>query len=129
MSTLHSFGRKAGHAADRILKKSSDMLEVGKVKLTVTREEHKIDEACYRIGAKIFELYKDSDDAPNDIAADIAEIKERKARIDYLTTKVNVEAEEETDDFGEEVIIDITEDVPDEEKAEAEEKKDGAESE
>ena len=63
------------------------------------------------------------------VEKDIAEIKERKARIDYLTTKVNVEAEEETDDFGEEVIIDITEDVPDEEKAEAEEKKDGAESE
>ena len=110
MSTFESFGRKAGHAANRIIKKSSDLFESGKVKLSITREQHLIDEAFYKIGEKIFKAYEFEEDVPAEIAAEVAEIKERKELISRLSTKVTEEEEEDAENFGEEVIIDITED-------------------
>lgn len=104
---LKAFKRKAARVADRVAEKSSDLLETGKTKLAVVKEEHAIDELFYKIGELVYARCKNDGEIPDYLAADFAEIDERRRRVNDLKNEVRTEAET-SDVDGEEIIIDIT---------------------
>lgn len=104
-----AFERKASRLAGQVAQKGSELLDAGKTKLAIGKEEHAIDELYYKIGEAVYRQAKKDGAVPDYIAADIAEIDVRKRRVDELRTAVKQEAAaSDTDPGQDEIIIDIT---------------------
>ena len=114
---LKDFQRKASRLAGRAAQKGSDLLETGKTKIAIGKEEHAVDELFYKIGEAVYDRCRKNGEVPEDLAVFFIEIEEHRRRIDELKNEVRMEAESSAEEDGEEVIIDITEE-PEEEKAE-----------
>ena len=112
---LKDFQRKASRLAGRAAQKGSDLLETGKTKIAIGKEEHAVDELFYKIGEAVYDRCRKSGKVPEDLAVFFNEIEEHRRRIDELKNEVRMEAESSVDEDGDEVIIDITEE-PEEEK-------------
>lgn len=104
MSSFKSFQRKAGHIAGNVLQKGSELLDSGKLKLAIGKEEHAISELYYQIGASFYEHAKEEGVTPDYLSAEFAEVEEHYRRLAELRS----EKEEETTAQTDEVIIDIT---------------------
>lgn len=114
---LKDFQRKASRIAGQVAQKGSDLLETGKTKIAIGKEEHAIDELFYKIGEAVYNRCRQKGEIPEDLTAYIKEIEEHYRRIDDLKNEVRMESESTVDESGEEVIIDITTE-PEEKKAE-----------
>ena len=114
---LKDFQRKASRLAGRAAQKGSDLLETGKTKIAVGKEEHAVDELFYKLGETVYDRCNKSGEIPEALIGIFNEIEEHRRRIDELKSGVRMESESSADEDGEEVIIDITEE-PEEKKPE-----------
>lgn len=106
-----AFERKATRLAGQVSRKGSELLDAGKTKLAIAKEEHAIDELYYKIGEAVYRRAKKDGTAPEYIAADIADIDRHLRRVDELRSVVRQEAAaSDTDPGQDEIIIDITAD-------------------
>lgn len=112
MSTFDTFRRKAGHVAGNVVDKGSEILASGKVKLSVAKEKHAVEELYYQIGSEVYRHYKDAEETPAFLAALFDEVEIHLNRMEELKTG-NVRESCEPASSEEEVIIDITETVND----------------
>lgn len=106
-----AFERKATRLAGQVAQKGSELLDAGKTKLAIGKEEHAIDELYYKIGEAVYHQYKAGEGIPAYVEADIAAIEEHLRRVEELKNGVKVEQEtvsSEPADEYDEVIIDIT---------------------
>lgn len=119
MSSFKTFETKAGHLMGNFVQKGSELVETGKIRLSIGREERAVDELFYKIGEAVYENCKKNGVSPEYIASDCDEIDERRTHIALLNAKLNA-ARTATEDMGaaakkekeakqeKEVIIDIT---------------------
>lgn len=112
MSTFDTFRRKASHVAGNVVDKGSEILASGKVKLSIAKEKHAVEELYYKIGSETYRHYKDTDEIPAFLVALFDEVEMRLNRMEELKNNVTQEECESTSP-EEEVIIDITENVND----------------
>lgn len=123
MSSFKTIERKAGHLMGNFVQRGSEMVETGKIRLSIGREERAVDELFYEIGEAVYENCKKNGVSPDYIASDCAEIDERRTKIAQLNAKLNA-TRNATVDMNEapkkekEVIIDITIDEKNEDKKE-----------
>ncbi|MGN0963002.1 MAG: hypothetical protein ACI4PP_05435, partial [Clostridia bacterium] len=85
---LKDFQRKASRLAGRAAQKSSDLLETGKTKIAVGKEEHAVDELFYKLGETVYDRCSKSGEIPEDLAGIFNEIEEHRRRIDELKNEV-----------------------------------------
>lgn len=105
------FERKATRFAGQVAQKGSELLDAGKTKLAIGKEEHAIDELYYKIGEAVYNQCKATGEVPDFIAADIAAIDAHLRRVDELKNNVKQEtAYSDTAAAQDEIIIDITAD-------------------
>lgn len=130
MSSFKTFERKAGHLMGNVVQKGSGLVETGKIRISITKEEHAVDELFYKIGEAVYENCRKHGVGPEYIASDCDEVDEHRARIAKLNAKLSAartatedmnEAKEKNNKKEEEVIIDITiDDNQDEDKEKSE---------
>lgn len=105
------FERKATRLAGQVAQKGSELLDAGKTKLAIGKEEHAIDELYYKIGEAVYNQCKASGDVPDYISADIIAIDAHRRRVEELKNGVKQEAAySDTTSTQDEIIIDITAD-------------------
>lgn len=128
MSSFKTFERKAGHLMGNVVQKGSGLVETGKIRISITKEERAVDELFYKIGEAVYENCRKNGVAPDYIASDCDEVDERRSRIATLNGKLSAarmatedmsEAKEKEKNQEKEVIIDIT---IDDDKSEEKEK-------
>ena len=108
MSSFKTFQRKAGHILETAVQKGSGLMETGKIKLSIGKEERAIDELFYRIGEAVYENCRKNGVTPEYIANQCDEIDQRRSRVTELKSKLNAASAECGDDIKEEeIIIDI----------------------
>ena len=108
---LKDLERKATRLAGQVAQKGSELLDAGKTKLAIGKEEHAIDELYYKIGEAVYQQAKKEGEIPEYLAADIAAIDDHLRRVDELKCKVKQEAAySDTAAAQDDIIIDITAD-------------------
>ena len=108
--------RKATRLAGHVAKTGYKLLDAGKTKLAIGKEEHAIDELYYKIGEAVYAQSMAGGEVPSYIESDIAAINEHLRRVEEL--KQNAKAKSEEDSFDsdssadeyDDIIIDITSD-------------------
>jgi len=106
-----AFERKATRFAGQVAQKGSELLDAGKTKLAIGKEEHAIDELYYKIGEAVYQQAKNEGEIPEYLAADIAAIDAHMRRVEELKNKVEQETEySDTAAAQDDIIIDITAD-------------------
>lgn len=110
MFSFKDIERKAGHYAGKFLDKGSDLVQTGKLKLAIGKEEHAIDELYYQIGKAVYDHYEDKSEAPIYLADFFEKVSERKERIVILESSLEKEEDEAEEDI-EEFVVDITEEA------------------
>ena len=103
-----AFERKATRIAGQVAQKGSELLDAGKTKLAIGKEEHAIDELYYKMGEAVFHQSEAGNEVPEYLAADIAEIKEHLLRIETLKSGKKEEPAASAASVDNDVIIDIT---------------------
>ncbi|MBQ1252250.1 MAG: hypothetical protein IIY02_04970 [Firmicutes bacterium] len=103
-----AFERKATRIAGQVAQKGSELLDAGKTKLAIGKEEHAIDELYYKMGEAIFQQSEAGGEVPAYLASDIAEIKEHLLRIESLKNGKKDTPAASASSVEDEVIIDIT---------------------
>ena len=79
-----TFERKATRLAGQVAQKGSELLEAGKTKLAIGKEEHAIDELYYKIGEAVYQQSVAGEEVPAYAKSDVEEIKEHFLRIESL---------------------------------------------
>ena len=87
MSTFDTFRRKASHVAGNVVDKGSEILASGKVKLSIAKEKHAVEELYYKIGSETYRHYKDTDEIPAFLVALFDEVEMRLNRMEELKNK------------------------------------------
>lgn len=105
-----AFERKATRLAGQVAQKGSALLDAGKTKLAIGKEEHAIDELYYKIGEAVYNQCKTTGDIPEYLSADIAAIEEHRRRVAELKNDVKQETAYSDTPAQDEIIIDITAD-------------------
>lgn len=104
-----AFERKATRLAGQVAQKGSELLDAGKTKLAIGKEEHAIDELYYKIGEAIYNQCKATGEVPENLAADIDAIDAHRRRVEELKNGVKMETPySDTTPAQDEIIIDIT---------------------
>ena len=102
-----TFERKATRLAGQVAQKGSELLEAGKTKLAIGKEEHAIDELYYKIGEAVYQQSVAGEEVPAYAKSDVEEIKEHFLRIESLKKgKKESDSTDASTDDG--FIIDIT---------------------
>ncbi len=119
MSSFKTFETKAGHLMGNFVQKGSELVETGKIRLSIGREERAVDELFYKIGEAVYDNCRKNGVSPNYIASDCDEVDEHRTNIALLNAKLNA-ARTATEEMGagvkqekeavqeKEVTIDIT---------------------
>lgn len=89
MSILEEFMGKAKAAADIAGKKTSEIVEISKLKLQITQLNSEVDKSYSRLGALVYESLKNSADAKDVINVIVAEIDELNSKIQEAEGKIN----------------------------------------
>lgn len=103
MSSFKTFESKAGHLMGNFMQKGSELVETGKIRLSIGREERAVDELFYKIGEAVYENCKKNGVSPAYIAADCDEVDERRTHIALLNAKLNA-ARAASEDMGAEAM-------------------------
>jgi hypothetical protein len=114
MSSFKTFERKAGRLMGNMVQKGSGMVETGKIRVSINREERAVDELFYKIGEAVYDNCMRNGVTPDYIASECKEVEERRVKIAKLNAKLSM-ARAATEDMDskkgkqeKEVIIDIT---------------------
>jgi hypothetical protein len=90
------------------------MVETGKIRVSINREERAVDELFYKIGEAVYDNCMRNGVTPDYIASECKEVEERRVKIAKLNAKLSM-ARAATEDMDskkgkqeKEVIIDIT---------------------
>jgi hypothetical protein len=118
MSSFKTFQRKAGHMMGNAVQKGSDLMETGKTRLGIGKEERAVDELFYKIGEAVYENCKKNGVTPEYIAPACKEVDEHRARIEDLKSKLEDGQEDADAEEDKEVVIDISIDDKDEKQNE-----------
>lgn len=95
MSFFKNLSEKAVSTAQAIGSKSQDMVEIGKLKMSISQIEGDIKKLKFEIGELVYDSYSKSQEYPTeligkinqDITAKFAEIEDLKAKIQEINEK------------------------------------------
>ena len=89
MSIFKDFGEKAKKTAKKVGEKSSDMVEVGKLKVKISQLQDDIRRSKTEIGQYFYESYIDQTEMPEDKIQPICEaIKDNYQEIEEINEKI-----------------------------------------
>ena len=89
MDNFDNTVQKAKDAFDIVLKKTEDLVNVGKQKISVASLNNKLNKAYANLGKLQFDLIKDSDNQTEEVIALVSEIKQLKAEIKTLMDEID----------------------------------------
>jgi hypothetical protein len=88
MTFLKDLGKKISDVAQDATEKASEMVEITKLKSSISRENDAINEAKKQIGMKIYAMYKAGETVPEVIAEDLKNIDTRHETIAGIEAKI-----------------------------------------
>lgn len=89
MDNFDNTVQKAKDAFDIVFKKTEDLVNIGKQKLSVSNLNNKLNKAYANLGKLQFDLIKDSDNQTEAVAACVSEIKQLKSDIKKLMNEID----------------------------------------
>ena len=89
MDNFDNTVQKAKDAFDIVFKKTEDLVNIGKQKLSVANLNNKLNKAYANLGKLQFDLIKDSNDQTEVVAVLVSEIKQLKAEIKTLMNEID----------------------------------------
>jgi DNA-directed RNA polymerase subunit RPC12/RpoP len=89
MAFLENLGKKVGEAAQAAAKKSGELVEVTKLNVNINSEEDKVQKLYAQIGKIIYEQYRASGVAQDDIKEACEEITVHEQNIKSLKEKIS----------------------------------------
>jgi hypothetical protein len=95
MTFLKDLGKKISEGVQDATEKASEMVEITKLKSSISRENDAINEAKKQIGEKVFAMFKAGETLPEAIAEDLKNIDTRLQTIAGIEAKIaEIKAEE-----------------------------------
>ncbi|NMB98242.1 MAG: zinc ribbon domain-containing protein [Clostridiaceae bacterium] len=88
MSFFDKLGKRVGEAAQVAAKKSSDLVEITKLNMSISTEEDKIEKTYAKIGKEIFAKFNSNDEVDPDVIEFCKEIKTYQDNILNLKAKL-----------------------------------------
>lgn len=100
MSFLKKISKTALETASNIGSKSSEMIEIGKLKLNRTQLEGKIEDKKIEIGSLVYDAYRNDKEPDKDAVVEIVTaIKELEKEIEEINEKAStIQQKDETDE-------------------------------
>ena len=88
MALFENFTRKVTETAKAAAKKSSDLVEVTKINMSISSEEEKIQKEYAAIGKKIYESYKNNEEIAEGLKENCGRIKSYEENIEAMSQKI-----------------------------------------
>jgi len=88
MTILDDIGKKISEAAQVAAKKSSELVEVTKLNISINTEEDRIQKLYEQIGKEIYEYFKSEEDVPEELKDVCSEIRAREATIKDIKDRI-----------------------------------------
>lgn len=88
MAFLENIGKKVSEAAQAAAKKSSELVEIGKININISSEEDRIQKLYEQIGRKIYGYFASGEEVPDELKNMCLEIQSREKTIKGLKQKI-----------------------------------------